>query len=140
LADGQVNEHLPNQLPTVTPQSELLRMLRKKIWLDPVTFYDAFVLRPGELGLSVCYDCTPDHCATITVLSPTYGAARLSTESVNALGLTVQADTVKANYAQFLGLPANEDNSDGAADTRELMAYKLAQVATIIDRTRRKTG
>jgi hypothetical protein len=109
-------------------------MMRKKIWLERLA--EAFILRPSETGLSVCFDCSPDGCANISGLDPTHGAATLGFQSVTTLGLTVESDAAIANYAQIMGLP-NPNDSDAAADAAESMASELAKVATITDRTRR---
>jgi len=134
LANGQVEQNPLGPLPPLEQQSRLLRMLRKKTWLEHLA--EAFLLRPGETGLSVCFDCTPDQCATLSGLSVTHGAASLTVQSVIGLGLTVQPDGVTANYAQIMGLPDPND-SDDAADQAELMASQLAKVASITDTTRR---
>ena len=134
MANGQVGDNLPAQLPTIQPQSDLLRMLRKKIWLERLA--EAFILRPGEAGLSVCFDCSADQCAIVSALNLTHGAASLKVQSVTDLGLNVAPDGATANYAQIMGLP-NPNDGDAAADQAELMASRLAKVAAITDTTRR---
>jgi hypothetical protein len=102
-------------------------MMRKPIWLECLA--EAFILRPSETGLSVCFDCSPDRCANISRLNPSHGAATLGFQSVTTLGLTVESDAAIANYAQIMGLP-NPNDSDAAADAAESMASELAKVAT----------
>ena len=134
MANGQVEENLPEQLPSLLPESDLLRMLRKKAWLDPGGLSEAFLLRPGEAGLSVCFGCTVDHCMAISALNKSHGAASLKVQSVTALdGLTVEPDS--ADHAEIRGLPNKEVEAESAQ--AEFLASQLARAASIVDRTRR---
>jgi hypothetical protein len=109
-------------------------MLRKKAWLEPHLFSEAFVRRPTEKGLSVCYDCTADQCMAISGLRLTYGSAGLSVKSALDLGLVVSADS--SNHAEILGVPSKEEDSKRA----EYLADQLAKVARIVDRLTRKSA
>jgi hypothetical protein len=131
LANGQVEENLPDHLPSLTPESDLLRMLTKKAWLTPGGLSDAFLLRRTDVGLSVCFECSVDHCMVISALNKSYGAAGLKVQSVTALTLTVEPDS--AHHAEIRGLPSKETDSDRA----EFLASQLAKAATIVDTTRR---
>jgi hypothetical protein len=106
-------------------------MLRKKDWLNPLYFSEAFLLRPTEVGLSVCYDCTPDQCMAVSTLTRSYGAVGLKAEAVTDLGLTVVPDS--ARHAEIRGLVNKEVDRDAA----EYMASQLAKAVTLVDQTRR---
>jgi len=133
LANGQIDQpNQPAELPQHLPaNTDLLRMMAKRIWLEPGNLSEAFILRSDETGLSVCFDCTADHCATITALNRTYGAASLNVQVVTDLELTVEPDL--ANHAEIRGVPSKEVDRDRA----EFLASQLARAATIVDQTRR---
>lgn len=135
MANGQVEENLPDQLPSLRPESDLLRMLTKKAWLEPGGLSDAFLLRPTDLGLSVCFGCSVDHCVIISNLNKSFGAAGLKVHSVTALNLTVEPDS--AHHAEIRGLPNKIVQAESAQ--AEFLASQLAKAATIVDRTRRLT-
>ena len=132
MANGQIEANHPDQPQPLQPDSDLLRMLRKKLWLEPGGLEEAFLLRPGETGLSVCFACSADHCMTISGLNKSYGAAGLKVQSVTEIeNLTVEPDS--ANHAEIRGLPQWEADSAKA----EFLASQLAKAANIVDRTRR---
>lgn len=131
MVSGQVGPLPSDELP-VSPPVALLRMLRKKAWLEPQNFVEAFVRRPDELGLSVCFDCSADNCMLISTLQKTYGAASLLASSAINLGLTVEPDA--ANHAEIRGIPSKEEDSNRA----EYLADLLAKASTIIDRVVRQ--
>jgi len=134
LANGQIEENLPAPLPRLTPETDLLRMLRKKAWLDPGGLPEAFLLRPAETGLSVCFACTPEHCMTISGLNLTHGVATLTVQSVTALdNLTVVPDS--ETHAEIRGLPNKEVEAERAR--AEFLASQLANAVFALDRTRR---
>jgi hypothetical protein len=108
-------------------------MLRKKDWLDPIYFSEAFLLRSNETGLSVCFHCSTDHCMKISNLKKSYGAASLKVKSATALNLTVEPDST--NHAEIRGLPNTEVEAESAQ--AEFLASQLAKAATIVDTTRR---
>src|SRR5262249_22449372 len=130
LANGQVENPLtPNGTQQgLQPDSDLLRMLAKKVWLEAGNLSEAFFLRSTDIGLSVCFGCTPAQCAIVSELNRSYGAASLKVQAVTDLGLTVQPDA-KANHAEIHGLPNKE--VDGAR--AEFLASQLAKAATIVD-------
>ena len=130
MANGAVGDNpAPAVLREFQPDDTLLRALTKKIWLGDL--HDAFMLRPNETGLSVCFDCTPQDCRAVMDFNCVYGVTSLAVSGVTLLELTVRAD--QPNHALIEGIPNKEIDAVGA----EWCASRLAAIATIVDRTRR---
>jgi hypothetical protein len=131
LVNGALGEN-PEPVPIreLQPHDLLLRALTKKVWLEGL--HEAFMLRPDETGLSVCFDCLPAECITILDLNCLSGVANLSVNGVTALDLTVTPD--EPHHALIEGIPHKEENADRA----EWLASQLAAITAVIDRTRRK--
>jgi hypothetical protein len=109
----------------------LLRVLAKQKWLADL--HEAFILRSNETtGLSVCFDCTPAEAVVISGLNRSYGVATLAVGSVTALELAVVPD--EPQHANIQGLPDKELDPDRA----EWFASRLADIAVIVDRTKRE--
>ena len=134
MADGTVAP-VPEGTPpfrSLELHDFVLRALTKKKWLEtPQGFEEAFIRKLHEDGLSVCFDCHPEQCRDIVDLSPVYGVAELSVRGVTSLTLTLRTDG--PNHAEILGVPAIEEDRRHA----EWLASKLAEIATIVDRTKR---
>jgi hypothetical protein len=127
VADGGIEGSTPRAFRGLQPPDELFRILRKKIWLDDL--HEAFVLRPFEAGLSVCYDCPIDRCIEVLPapgLNTMYGVAKITVGQVLDLGLVVVPDT--PNHALILGISWEEV---------DFVASRLAELAIIVDRTKR---
>jgi hypothetical protein len=131
LANGTLSDSPePPPIRELQPPDLLLRALTKKVWLEDL--HEAFMLRPDENGLSVCFDCIPADCITLLCLNRTYGVASLHVNGVTALELTVTPD--EPHHALIEGIPHKEEDADRA----EWLASQLASIAAIIDRTRRE--
>ena len=130
MADGALDYNPAVEIRQLLPVDVLLRALTKKKWLKDL--HDAFLLRTGETGLSVCFDCLPEECITIIPFKCLHGVASLNVGGVSALHLTVTPDT--PHHAVIEGIPNKEVEPVRA----ELLASQLAAIATIVDRTRRE--
>lgn len=84
----------------------------------------AFLLRPGENGLSVNYGCTSDDCEN--GLNPSWGVLSLVAHQVTDLNLRVVADA--ETHANIEGLPYPDDDFAGAMR----LAGQLSALATTI--------
>ena len=78
------------------------------------------------------FDCTPSESVTISALNRSFGVAQLLVGNVTALQLTVIPD--EPRHATIEGLPHKEEDADRA----EWLASRLAEVALIVDRTKRE--
>lgn len=130
MANGALGG-LPAPVRELQPNDTLHRALTKKLWLENGNFPEAFILRADEDGLSVCFDCAPEECGRILNLKVVHGVASLVVNGVTALGLTVTPD--EPHHAEIEGIPHREANPLQA----EWLASRLADIATIVDRTRR---
>ncbi len=132
MADGEVGNNPPEAIRPLTPDDLLLRVLAKHKWLADL--HEAFILRSNETatGLSVCFDCTPAEAVAISGLNRSFGVATLPVGGVTALELLVIADEL--HHANIQGLPDKELDPDRA----EWLASRLAEVALIVDRTKRE--
>jgi hypothetical protein len=131
VASGEIEHGDPPTYRKFQPDEDVLRALLSASWLN--LLHNAFFLRPNDIGLSVCYDCTPDRCLDVlSDISAVHGVAALKVQQVAALGLSVTADS--PNHAQIEGLPHKESDSTRA----EWFARRLAEAATIVDKTKRR--
>jgi len=130
LADGEVDTNPPAAIRQLTPNDLLLRVLAKQRWLADL--HEAFMLRSNESGLSVFFDCTPAESVALSGLNRSHGVATLTVGNVTALELTVIPD--EPCHATIEGLPHKEHDADRA----EWLASRLAEVAVIVDRTKRE--
>jgi hypothetical protein len=103
--------------------------LLKPKWLNDL--HEAFMLRQGEEGLSVSFDCTPEECIEISGMNTSHGVASLGVAGILGVGLTVVADEV--HHANIFGVP----HKDVDAARAEWCASRLAEIATIVDRIKR---
>ena len=127
------NEEVSNNLPAprqLVPDDLLLRVLTKSKWLTDL--HEAFMLRSDEAELSVFFGCTPTESVAISGLS-SHGVASLVVRGVTDLQLTVTSHE-QPHHAMIAGLPHKEEDADRA----EWLASRLAEIATIVDRTRVK--
>ncbi|MFI5098601.1 MAG: hypothetical protein ACHQT6_11570 [Candidatus Acidiferrales bacterium] len=133
MANGEVDNVPPSELRQLQPTDDLLRVLVKKVWMDRSGLHEAFMLRPNENELSVCYDCQPEQCFDLSPqLTRMYGVASLKVNRVTALNLTVVPDS--QNHAAIQGVPHKDVNPTEA----EWFASRLAEAATIVDRIKRE--
>jgi hypothetical protein len=130
LADGEVDNNLPAAIRQLTPNDLLLRVLAKQKWLTDL--HEAFMLRSNEMGLSVFFDCTPVESVVLSGFNRSYGVSTLTVASITALELTVTPD--EPRHATIEGLPHKEHDADRA----EWLASRLAEVAEIVDTTKRE--
>lgn len=101
----------------------VFRALLRKQWLDDVTGrirFDAYLLRPNELGLSVniATFCSPEKCAGR--FKNCYGVASIEVRRVRELGLDVVPDS--PSHALIIGLPYVKDDRDKAERLADLLA------------------
>ncbi len=128
MANEEVGRNPPAASRQFVPDDLLLRVLTKATWLTDL--HEAFILRSDEAGLSVFFDCSPAESVAISGLS-SHGVASLIVRSVTNLRLTVTPDE-QPRHATIGGIPHREDDPD----TAEWLASRLAEIATIVDRTR----
>ncbi len=129
MANQEVVSDQASPIRQLVPDDLLLRVLTKSKWLTDL--HEAFILRTDESGLSVFFDCTPAQSVVNSGLS-SHGVASLVVSGVTALELTVTPD--EPQHAIINGLPHKEEDADRA----EWLASRLAEIATIVDRTRVK--